>query len=376
MKRLSLQWRITLLTALLIAATCLTMQILLSTSGIRYMNSIGDFVQGYGQKNADSDPAFFDPELAGLGQDLTIVVQDAQEGFRLSSWCLTGVITVLGAVLAYFVSGHALKPFRSFAGQVEKIQSDNLADLRLNEELMPEFRKLSQAFNQMLERLNSAFTAQSQFSGNAAHELRTPLALMQAQLELFSAEHPTLDKDTESLLLLLSEQTERLSQVTKTLLEMSHLKSLTRTDKVDIGPMIEEIFTDLSPLAEEKAVTMERSGEGVTVSSDTLLYRLFFNLIENALKYNRPGGSIQVKIAHQEKNLSIRIKDTGYGIPLADRQNIFQPFFRVDKSRSRAAGGVGLGLSLVWEIVKLHGGCVWVEDSSDQGTTMVVQLPV
>ena len=376
MKRLSLQWRITLLTALLIAATCLTMQILLSTSGIRYMNSIGDFVQGYGQKNADSDPAFFDPELAGLGQDLTIVVQDAQEGFRLSSWCLTGVITVLGAVLAYFISGHALKPFRSFAGQVEKIQSDNLADLRLNEELMPEFRKLSQSFNQMLERLNSAFAAQSQFSGNAAHELRTPLALMQAQLELFSAEHPTLDKDTENLLLLLSEQTERLSQVTKTLLEMSHLKSLTRTDKVDIGPMIEEIFTDLSPLAEEKAVTMERSGEGVTVSSDTLLYRLFFNLIENAVKYNRPGGSIQVKIAHQEKNLSIRIKDTGYGIPLADRENIFQPFFRVDKSRSRAAGGVGLGLSLVWEIVRLHGGCVWVEDSSDQGTTMVVQLPV
>lgn len=376
MKRLSLQWRITLLTALLIAATCLTMQILLSTSGIRYMNSIGDFVQGYGQKNTDSDPAFFDPELAGLGQDLTIVVQDAQEGFRLSSWCLTGVITVLGAVLAYFVSGHALKPFRSFAGQVEKIQSDNLADLRLNEELMPEFRKLSQSFNQMLERLNSAFTAQSQFSGNAAHELRTPLALMQAQLELFSAEHPALDKDTENLLLLLSEQTERLSQVTKTLLEMSHLKSLARTDKVDIGPMIEEIFTDLSPLAEEKAVTMERSGEGVTVSSDTLLYRLFFNLIENAVKYNRPGGSIQVKIAHQEEKLSICIKDTGYGIPLADRQNIFQPFFRVDKSRSRAAGGVGLGLSLVWEIVKLHGGCVWVEDSSDQGTTMVVQLPV
>lgn len=376
MKRLSLQWRITLLTALLIAATCLTMQILLSTSGIRYMNSIGDFVQGYGQKNADSDPAFFDPELAGLGQDLTIVVQDAQEGFRLSSWCLTGVITVLGAVLAYFISGHALKPFRSFAGQVEKIQSDNLADLRLNEELMPEFRKLSQSFNQMLERLNSAFAAQSQFSGNAAHELRTPLALMQAQLELFSAEHPTLDKDTENLLLLLSEQTERLSQVTKTLLEMSHLKSLARTDKVDIGPMIEEIFTDLSPLAEEKAVTMERSGEGVTVSSDTLLYRLFFNLIENAVKYNRPGGSIQVKIAHQEEKLSICIKDTGYGIPLADRQNIFQPFFRVDKSRSRAAGGVGLGLSLVWEIVRLHGGCVWVEDSSDQGTTMVVQLPV
>ena len=372
MKRLSLQWRITLMTTLLIGVTCVSMKLLICSSGIHYMDSIGESLQGY---TISGEPAFFDPEAAGLGQDVTIVIHGAQENFCMTNWFITAAVTVLGGILAYFVSGHALKPLHSFASQVEKVQLNNLADMKINEDVLPEFQQLSQSFNQMLERLNNAFAAQRQFTGNAAHELRTPLALMQAQLELFSAEHPDVRPETAEFLQLLQEQTERLTQMTKTLLEMSNLQAVARTDHIQLGPMIEEIFTDLAPLAEKSGVTLDREGDGVMTDSDTLIYRLIFNLTENAVKYNRPGGSVRVFVSQEPEKLLIRVSDTGCGIPEKYRQSIFHPFFRVDKSRSREYGGVGLGLSLVWEIADLHGGAVWVEESSDIGTTLAVEIP-
>ena len=258
---------------------------------------------------------------------------------------------------------------------MEQVQLNNLADMRIDEDVLPEFRQLSHSFNQMLERLNNAFTAQRQFTGNAAHELRTPLALMQAQLELFSAEHPDMLPETAKFLTLLREQTERLTQMTKTLLEMSNLQQVARNEQIQLIPMIEEIFTDLAPLAEKRSITLEAEGDGSLTGSDTLIYRLLFNLTENAVKYNRPGGSVRVELAQRQEKCIIRVSDTGCGIPEEYQQSIFQPFFRVDKSRSREYGGVGLGLSLVWEIAALHGGSVWVEKSSDKGTTIAVELP-
>ena len=373
MKRLSLQWRITLMTVLLIGVTCVAMKLLICSSGVHYMDSIGESIQGY---TIGGKPAFFDPETVGLGQEVTIVVHGAQEEFCMTNWYITAVVTVLSGILAYFVSGRALKPLRSFASQVEKVQLNNLADMRINEEVLPEFRQLSRSFNQMLERLNNAFAAQRQFTGNAAHELRTPLALMQAQLELFSAEHPEVLPETADFLRLLQEQTERLTQMTKTLLEMSNLQQVARNEQIQLAPMIEEIFTDLAPLAEKHGIALEVEGDGVMTGSDALIYRLLFNLTENAVKYNRPGGSVRIFVTQEPEKLLIRVSDTGRGIPEEFQRSIFHPFFRVDKSRSREYGGAGLGLSLVWEIAGLHGGSVWVEKSSDRGTTISVELPV
>ena len=247
--------------------------------------------------------------------------------------------------------------------------------MRIDEDVLPEFRQLSRSFNQMLERLNNAFAAQRQFTGNAAHELRTPLALMQAQLELFSAEHPDVRPETAEFLTLLREQTERLTQMTKTLLEMSNLQQVARNERIQLAPMIEEIFTDLAPLSDKLGVTLTAEGDGIMTGSDALIYRLIFNLTENAVKYNRPGGSVRVSVTQELEKLLLRVSDTGCGIPEVYQRSIFQPFFRVDKSRSREYGGAGLGLSLVWEIADLHGGSVWVEKSSEKGTTIAVELP-
>ena len=376
MKRISLQWRITLMTVLFIGITCVAMNLLLCSSGVYYMDTIVDSLQGGGTVILNEDgAASFDPQLIASNEELTIVVDGAQGRFRTTNWYITAAVTLLSGILAYFVSGRALKPLRSFASQVEMVQMNNLADMKINEDVLPEFKQLSRSFNQMLERLNTAFAAQRQFTGNAAHELRTPLALMQAQLELFFAEHPDVLPETAKFLSLLQEQTERLTQMTKTLLEMSNLQQVARNEQIQLAPMIEEIFTDLAPLAEEDGISLEVEGDGIMTGSDALIYRLLFNLTENAVKYNRPGGSVRISVTQEPEKLLIRVSDTGCGIPDEFQRSIFQPFFRVDKSRSREYGGVGLGLSLVWEIANLHGGSVWVEKSSEKGTTIAVDLP-
>ena len=376
MKHLSLQWRITLMTVLLIGATCVIMNLLLCSSGVYYMDTIADSLQGGSTVILnEGEAASFDPQLIAPDEELTIVIDGAQGRFRTTNWYITAAVTLLSGILTYFVSGRALKPLRSFASQVEQVQLNNLADMRIDEDAISEFRQLSRSFNQMLERLNHAFSAQRQFTGNAAHELRTPLALMQAQLELFSAEHPDVRPETAEFLTLLREQTERLIQLTRTLLEMSNLRQVARNERIQLAPMIEEIFTDLAPLSDKLGVTLTAEGDGIMTGSDALIYRLIFNLTENAVKYNRPGGSVRVCVTQETEKLLIRVSDTGCGIPEKYQQSIFQPFFRVDKSRSREYGGAGLGLSLVWEIADLHGGSVWVEESSEKGTTIAVGVP-
>ena len=377
MKKFSLQWRITLMTALLIGLICIAMNLMLCSSGVYYMDRIADALRGGGTVIiTDEGTASFDPQFAEPGEELTIVVDGVQGRFRTTNWCITAVVTVLSGILAYFVSGHALKPLHSFASQVERVQMNNLADMRIDEDALPEFKQLSQSFNQMLERLNDAFAAQRQFTGNAAHELRTPLALLQAQLELFSAEHPDMQPETAEFLSLLREQTERLTRLTKTLLEMSNLRQVARNERIRLAPMIEEIFTDLAPLSDKCGVTLTAEGDGIMTGSDALIYRLIFNLTENAVKYNRPGGSVRVSVAQEPEKLLIRVSDNGCGIPEEYQQSIFQPFFRVDKSRSREYGGAGLGLSLVWEIADIHGGSVRVEESSKNGTVIAAEFPI
>ena len=378
MKKLSLQWRITLMTVLLTGVTCVSMNLLLCSSGVYYMDSIADSLQDYGPiVLEDGETASFDPQLVPSGEGLTIVVSGAQARFRTTNWYITAAIALLGGMLAYFVSGRALRPLRRFAQQAEQVETSNLSEIRLGEETLPELRSLTHALNEMLERLSRGFDAQRQFVGNAAHELRTPLTLLQTQLELFSDEHPDILPESAAFLATLQDEVQRLSRLTHTLLDMSDLQSVPRDDVILLSPMIDEVFADLAPLAERNGISFSREGKDVTVvGSDMLLCRMFFNLVENGVKYNRPGGMVKVVVQQRDGQAVIHVTDTGCGIPQEFWQSIFQPFFRVDKSLSRELGGAGLGLPLVWEIARLHGGRVWVEKSNDSGSVLAVTLPL
>ena len=378
MKRLSLQWRITLLTALLIACACVCLNLLLYRSGATGMDALNGFMMQF-QPGGSEELTIEIPEeeMSYLLQHFSQEVYDAKAVFGRRGWCITAIVTIFSAAIAYFVSGRALKPLMQLAQQAEKVNQDSIATTRLDEDTVQEFQQLSRSVNQMLDRLAQSFDLQRQFAGNAAHELRTPLAILQTKLELFAEEHPNMDAPTGELVASLREQINRLTALVRTLLEMSNLQSVSRTDCIDLAPLVEEILADLTPLAQQKNITLQEDCEDLQMTgSDALIYRLVFNLVENGIKYNRPGGSVQVSLHPQAGHAILRIADTGGGIPPEYRDSIFQPFFRVDRSRSREMGGVGLGLALVREIAVLHGGSVTVEDSSVHGTTFAVSLPL
>lgn len=380
MKRLSLQWRITLLTALLIAGTCICLNLLLYHSGAVSIDSLNGFVFEYTPESSE-DPdglaiEISDSQMSEFISRFSDEAYDVKTDFGRKGWLITIAVTIVSAAIAYFVSGQALKPLRKLSQQAEKIDQDSISDIRLNEDTVKEFRQLSVSVNLMLDRLSESFATQRQFSGNAAHELRTPLAIMQTKLELFAAEHKNLEGDTAELVRSQAEQLDRLSKLVHTLLEMSNLSSAPRSDRIELAPLVEEIITDLTPLASQNDITMEQDCDNVVITgSDALIYRLVFNLIENAVKYNRRGGSVSVSVHKENSDVVVRVSDTGCGIPEEYRESIFQPFFRVDKSRSRQMGGVGLGLALVHEIAVLHGGSVRAEPGNKVGTVFIVTLP-
>lgn len=380
MKRLSLQWRITLLTALLIAGTCICLNLLLYHSGAVSIDSLNGFVFEYTPESSE-DPdglaiEISDSQMSEFISRFSDEAYDVKTDFGRKGWLITIAVTIVSAAIAYFVSGQALKPLRKLSQQAEKIDQDSISDIRLNEDTVKEFRQLSMSVNLMLDRLSESFATQRQFSGNAAHELRTPLAIMQTKLELFAAEHKNLEGDTAELVRSQAEQLDRLSRLVHTLLEMSNLSSAPRSDRIELAPLVEEIITDLTPLASQNDITMEQDCDNVVITgSDALIYRLVFNLIENAVKYNRRGGSVSVSVHKENSDVVVRVSDTGCGIPEEYRESIFQPFFRVDKSRSRQMGGVGLGLALVHEIAVLHGGSVRAEPGNKVGTVFIVTLP-
>lgn len=402
MIRRSLQWRIALMTSLLIAVSCITMMVLLGGSGLRRMEEIGKNIEALELRQHSKDAtsgdsasatprvpsdaslhltpeetpqASFNPQGLSHEKNLTIVIDEAQAQFTLTNWYVTAAVTLLSGIIAYFVSGRALRPLEDFSSQIEKVQLTNLENMHVSTDTLIEFRSIADSFNDMLDRLHVAFAAQRQFTGNAAHELRTPLALLQMRLDAFTEEHPDTDEALTQLVISLREQTERLSKTVTILLEMSSAQHIPRTDHVWLLPMLEEIVADLTPLAEQKHVTLSFGGDDVSLlASDRLLSRLFFNLTENAIKYNRPGGSVLLSVTGAD-DIVVTMKDTGFGIPEEDWETIFQPFYRLDSSRSRQQGGVGLGLALAGEIVKLHNGTIRVVESSSAGTTLRVTLP-
>ena len=378
MKRMSLQWRLTCITTLCIAIICGCLTMFVYKNGVHYIDSLQDAVESQGdEKGNKSDEIYIsipDDKWDEFADEFSVQVYNNKADYKRNSLIITVLLALLGGVVTYFISGHALRPIKEFSDKIEEVQVQNLSDSRIEENNVKELNKLGISYNKMLERLSEAFEIQRQFTANAAHELRTPLALMQVQLDLYnSATHPGNDADTLQTIKMVTEQNDKLNRMVKTLLDMSELQSVGRDDKIILDAIVEEVLADLEPLAVEKNIKLIGKCEDATmIGSDILIYRLVYNLVENAIKYNHPLGQVTVTAYQRNKHVYLSVEDTGSGIPKELRERVFEPFFRVDKSRSRELGGVGLGLALVREIVRVHDGSICIKSGKTGGTIFEV----
>ena len=380
MKKMSLQWRLTCIITLYIAVICGCVTMLVYKNGVYYMDSLQEAVDTRGDDQPDDAEEIYisipEDKWDEFATDFSVQVYNNKADYRKNSLIISAVLALLGGVATYFISGHALRPIREFSDKIEKVQAQNLADSRIEENQVKELNQLSVSYNRMLERLSDAFEIQRQFTANAAHELRTPLALMQVQLDLYhSNSHPDNDADTVQMIKMVTEQNDRLNKMVKTLLDMSELQTVGRDDEIILDALVDEVLEDLEPLAEGKNIRLIGKCKDITmVGSDILIYRLVYNLVENAIKYNHSGGQVTVTADRKEKQVYLSVEDTGAGIPEELKERVFEPFFRVDKSRSRELGGVGLGLALVREIVRVHDGSITVKSNPSGGTIFEVVL--
>ena len=380
MKKMSLQWRLTCIITLYIAVICGCVTMLVYKNGVYYMDSLQEAVDTRGDDQPDDAEEIYisipEDKWDEFANDFSVQVYNNKADYRKNSLIISAVLALLGGVATYFISGHALRPIREFSDKIEKVQAQNLADSRIEENQVKELNQLSVSYNRMLERLSDAFEIQRQFTANAAHELRTPLALMQVQLDLYhSNSHPDNDADTVQMIKMVTEQNDRLNKMVKTLLDMSELQTVGRDDEIVLDALVDEVLEDLEPLAEGKNIRLIGKCKDITmVGSDILIYRLVYNLVENAIKYNHSGGQVTVTADRKEKHVYLSVEDTGAGIPEELKERVFEPFFRVDKSRSRELGGVGLGLALVREIVRVHDGSITVKSNPSGGTIFEVVL--
>lgn len=378
MKRMSLQWRLTCITTLCIAIICGCLTMFVYKNGVHYIDSLQDAVESQGdEKGNKSDEIYIsipDDKWDEFADEFSVQVYNNKADYKRNSLIITVLLALLGGVVTYFISGHALRPIKEFSDKIEEVQAQNLSDSRIEENNVKELNKLGISYNNMLERLSDAFEIQRQFTANAAHELRTPLALMQVQLDLYnSATHPGNDADTLQTIKMVTEQNDKLNRMVKTLLDMSELQTVGRDDKIILDAIVEEVLADLEPLAVEKNIKLIGKCEDATmIGSDILIYRLVYNLVENAIKYNHPFGQVTVTAYQRNKHVYLSVEDTGSGIPKELRERVFEPFFRVDKSRSRELGGVGLGLALVHEIVRVHDGSICIKSGKTGGTIFEV----
>lgn len=378
MKRMSLQWRLTCITTLCIAIICGCLTMFVYKNGVHYIDSLQDAVESQGdEKENKSDEIYIsipDDKWDEFADEFSVQVYNNKADYKRNSLIITVLLALLGGVVTYFISGHALRPIREFSDKIEEVQAQNLSDSRIEENNVKELNQLGISYNKMLERLSDAFEIQRQFTANAAHELRTPLALMQVQLDLYnSASHPGNDADTLQTIKMVTEQNDKLNRMVKTLLDMSELQTVGRDDKIILDAIVEEVLADLEPLAVEKNIKLIGKCEDATmIGSDILIYRLVYNLVENAIKYNHPLGQVTVTAYQRNKRVYLSVEDTGSGIPKELRERVFEPFFRVDKSRSRELGGVGLGLALVHEIVRVHDGSICIKSGKTGGTIFEV----
>ena len=382
MKKMSLQWRLTIITTLLIAMICGSLTIFIYKNGVYYIDSLQNTVDAKSEDNNEKNPdeiyiSIPDEEWNNFAKNFSIQVYNNKADYKKSSLLFSTLLSLLGGVITFFISGHALKPLCDFSKKIEEVQAQNLSNSRIEENNFSELNQLSISYNKMLERLSEAFKLQRQFTANAAHELRTPLAVMQLQIDLYnSSKHPDNDTSAQQTISMITEQTERLGKMVRTILDMSELQTIARDEEIAISALVEEVLADLEPLAQEKGINLiEKCDNVLLMGSDILIYRLVYNLVENAIKYNFSDGTVTVTATQQNSQLHLTVEDTGNGIPEELKERIFEPFFRLDKSRSRELGGVGLGLALVREIVRVHNGSILVKNNANSGTTFEVIFP-
>lgn len=386
MKKISLQWRLTILTTVLITVLCGCLTFFLYKNGVYYIDTLQETVT---DQSAAPEAVYIDipdNEWDDFAAQFATKVYNSKSDYRNRSLLITVVVALIGGAVTFFVSGRALKPLKEFSETVEKVQAQNLADYTIEENRIAELDRLRTSYNKMLLRLSESFETQRQFTGNAAHELRTPLALIQAQLDLYhTTEHPDSTTVAGETIQMVTEQNERLSKLVRTLLDMSELQTVSRNDRIELHSLIEEVLTDLEPLAQEKKVELIQRSQGAgakadeelfLTGSDILIYRMLYNLVENAIKYNRTDGTVTVSAKREKNEVVLTVSDTGNGIDEAFREQIFEPFFRVDKSRSRELGGVGLGLAMVREVVRVHDGTIEVYTNKHSGTTFEVKMGI
>lgn len=386
MKKISLQWRLAILTTVLITVLCGCLTFFLYKNGVYYIDTLQETVT---DQSAAPEAVYIDipdNEWDDFAAQFATKVYNSKSDYRNRSLLITVVVALIGGAVTFFVSGRALKPLKEFSETVEKVQAQNLADYTIEENRIAELDRLRTSYNKMLLRLSESFETQRQFTGNAAHELRTPLALIQAQLDLYhTTEHPESTAVAEETIQMVTEQNERLSKLVRTLLDMSELQTVSRNDRIELHSLIEEVLTDLEPLAQEKKVELIQKSQGAgakadeelfLTGSDILIYRMLYNLVENAIKYNRTDGTVTVSAKREKNEVVLTVSDTGNGIDEAFREQIFEPFFRVDKSRSRELGGVGLGLAMVREVVRVHDGTIEVYTNKHSGTTFEVKMGI
>ena len=378
MKKMSLQWRLTCITTLCIAIICGCLTMFVYKNGVYYMDSLQKAVDAQGDDSGGGSEEIYitipEDKWDEFSNDFSVQVYNNKEDYKRNSLIVSTLLALLGGVAAYFISGHALKPIREFSDKIEEVQAQNLADSRIEASKIKELNQLSVSYKKMLERLSDAFEIQRQFTANAAHELRTPLSLMQVQLDLYhSTQHPGSDADTVQMIKMLTEQNDRLGKMVKTLLDMSELQTVGRDEKIILNDLVDEVLEDLELLAQEKNIKLIGKYKNITmIGSDILIYRLVYNLVENAIKYNHSDGQVTVNAYKKQKHIYLSVEDTGSGIPKELRERVFEPFFRVDKSRSRELGGVGLGLALVHEIVRVHDGSISIKSNPAGGTIFEV----
>ena len=392
----SLQLKLTLLLSLLMIVSCVLMYFFISHSAVSGMDGLQNYMIKVDPQDGDS-PITFNVDPKALFPQFEQEIQETKEDFLLRSVIATTIIILLSSVCTYFLTKKTLTPLQKLTSEVSQIQAQNLSTQLAVPNSKDEIAQLTSSFNEMLTRLDNAFSTQKQFSANAAHELRTPLAVLQTNLEVFEKKQEPEMVEYRQLFTMIKEQTARLSQLVGTLLDMTNLKSVPRTDQVTLEELVDEVFCDLDPVAEKAGIsihfddsssqdwhtdvhTPDASALNNNIRNITgsyvLLYRAVYNLVENAIKYNRPNGSVTVSVKEKNGQAMILVKDTGIGISPENQKKIFDPFFRVDKSRSRAMGGAGLGLALVDSIAKEHGGIVKVLESSETGSTIALMLPM
>ncbi|MDO4453682.1 MAG: HAMP domain-containing sensor histidine kinase [Eubacteriales bacterium] len=372
MKKLSLRIRFTLTASIFLLISCTVLTFLSNFSANKMVAAI------------EIQPSF----SAEKKRELTEVMQaqntlpafdaaqTSYEIFRNESIVATCMIVLIGGIATYLAAGYVLKPIKSLAQEVKKRNINNFAQMIPVPVSADEVQDLTVSFNQLLEELQRSFTMQRQFSADVAHELRTPLAVMQTKLDVFSLSAENKDEETKKAVAALQDQLGRLTKLIEDLLWFSRDLPLETVESVPLLPLLEDVADELSELAAQKRISIQITGVDCCVTGqDRLLERVFYNLIENAIKYSASDTSIKVEIEQFSQKTQVTVADQGEGIPKEYRELIFEPFFRIDKSRSRAIGGSGLGLAVCRKILERHHAAICVMPNHPCGCIFKIDFP-